>query len=72
VPLPAYQSSKKQVIEQVELDLEVKSQDLPKTGHFGDYSNAQVLDDDDDSNGSKTVTGNLSNKSVNLLADDLV
>jgi hypothetical protein len=62
-----------QVIEQVELDLEVESQELPKTGHFGDYSNAQVLDDDNNSIGSsKTVTGNSSNKSVNLLADNLV
>jgi hypothetical protein len=72
VPLPTSQSSKVQVIEQVELNLEVESQDLPKTGHFGDYSNTQVLEDDDDSIGSKAVTGNSSDKAVNLLADSLV
>jgi hypothetical protein len=68
VPLTASQSSEEvQVIEQVELDLEVKSHDLPKTGHFGDY---EVLYTD--SIGSKTVAGNSSDKFVNLLADDLV
>jgi hypothetical protein len=63
VPLPASQSSKVQVIEQVKLDLEVENQDLPNTSHFGNYRNAQMLDDDNDSNGSKTV---------NLLAEDSV
>jgi hypothetical protein len=66
VPSPALQSSKEvQVIEQVTLNLEVDSQDLPKTGRFGDYANKT------NSIGSETVTGSSSDKSVNLLADNL-
>jgi hypothetical protein len=65
VPLPALQLSEEvQVVEQVTLDLEVKNQDLPKTGRFGDYAN------DTNSVGRETVTGSSSDKSVNLLADD--
>jgi hypothetical protein len=65
--LPALQSSDKvQVIEQSGLSLEDKSQDLPKTGCFDDYTAA----DKTALLGIETVVGSGSNKSVNLLADD--
>jgi hypothetical protein len=65
--LPALQSSDEvQVVEQVTLNLEVKSQDLPKTGRFGDYATPA---DKTALIGSKTVLGSSSNKSVNLLGD---
>jgi hypothetical protein len=53
VSLPASQLSEKvQVIAQVELDLEVKIQDTPKTGRFGDYA---VEVNDTNFTGSETV-----------------
>jgi hypothetical protein len=68
-PLPASQLSEEvQVVEQVTLDLKVESQDLPKTGRFGDYAAEEV--NKTNSIGSETVLGSLSNKSVNLLAHD--
>ncbi len=72
VPLPASssQSSEEvQVIEQVvTVDLQVDSDDLPKTGHFGDYAAAE---EEAASIGSETVLGSSSsNKSVDLLAGD--
>jgi hypothetical protein len=48
------------------MSLEVKNQDLPKTGHFGDYAPPEETA----SLGSETVTGSASGKSINLLADD--
>ncbi len=66
-PLPASQSSKVQVIEQVELDLEVNTQvDLPQTGHFGEHFALQVDHEyNADLDSSET---DMEGNSLNLLA----
>jgi hypothetical protein len=69
--LPVPQSSDEvQVVDQSGLSLEVESQDLPKTGRFGDYRARPA--EEAASLGSETVVDRSarSDKYVNLLADD--
>jgi hypothetical protein len=62
-----------QAIEQVKLDLKVvDSQDLPQIGHFGNNMAAQHKLNGNNSYmvPSETVDRNLSDKPINILAED--
>jgi hypothetical protein len=69
---PTSQSSDEvEVVDQSGLSLEVETQDLPKTGHFGEcHSPRPPAVEEAASLGSETVVDEESDKSVNLLADE--